>query len=52
MKYLSVSTRESPDVCEYPDSGKYFAMARGTDGRGFEVIQRATGRLDYWDGEP
>lgn len=52
MKYLSVSTRESPEVCEYPDSGKYFAMARGADGKGFEAIQRAGAPLDYWDGEP
>jgi uncharacterized cupin superfamily protein len=52
MKYLSVSTRESPEVCEYPDSGKYFAMARGADGRGFQAIQRASAHLEYWDGEP
>ena len=52
MKYLSVSTRESPEVCAYPDSGKYFAMARGADGRGFEAIQRESTSLDYWDGEP
>jgi uncharacterized cupin superfamily protein len=52
MRYLSVSTRESPEVCEYPDSGKHFAMARGADGRGFEAIQRASASLDYWDGEP
>ncbi len=52
MKYLSVSTRESPEVCEYPDSGKYFAMTRGAEGRAFEAIQRASTSLDYWDGEP
>jgi uncharacterized cupin superfamily protein len=52
MKYLSVSTRESPEVCEYPDSGKYFAMAGGADGKEFKTIQRASARLDYWDGEP
>lgn len=52
MKYLSVSTRETPEVCEYPDSGKYFAMARSADGNAFEAIQRASVRLDYWDGEP
>lgn len=52
MKYLSVSTRESPEVCEYPDSGKYFAMARGEDGKRFEAIQRESAGLDYWDGEP
>jgi len=52
MKYLSVSTRETPEVCEYPDSGKYFATARSADGDAFEAIQRASARLDYWDGEP
>ena len=46
------NAQESPEVCEYPDSGKYFAMARDADGRGFEAIQRASARLDYWDGEP
>jgi len=52
IKYLSVSTRETPEVCEYPDSGKYFATARSADGEAFEAIQRASARLDYWDGEP
>lgn len=52
MKYLSVSTRESPEVCEYPDSGKYLAMAKGESGTRFEAIQREGGNLDYWDGEP
>jgi uncharacterized cupin superfamily protein len=52
MKYLSVSTRESPEVCEYPDSGKYFAMARGVEGKRFDAIQRDSTSLDYWDGEP
>lgn len=52
MKYLSVSTRETPEVCEYPDSGKYFAMASSADGNAFEAIQRASVRLDFWDGEP
>src|SRR5215203_1030739 len=23
MKYLSISTQEDPEICEYPDSGKY-----------------------------
>ena len=52
MKYLSVSTRESPEVCEYPDSGKYFAMARGDGKTGFAAIQRPSANLDYWEGEP
>lgn len=52
LKYLSVSTRESPEVCEYPDSGKYLAMATGSEGNGFDAIQRAGASVDYWDGEP
>jgi uncharacterized cupin superfamily protein len=55
MKYLSISTRDSPEVVEYPDSGKYLATASGPlDGgrRVFDSIQRKTDPLDYWDGEP
>jgi uncharacterized cupin superfamily protein len=52
LKYLSVSTRETPEVCEYPDSGKYVAMASTSEGRRFEAIQRTDLNVDYWDGEP
>ena len=53
LKYLSISTRESPEVCEYPDSGKYSAMARPVAGdRFFEGVQRTSANVDYWDGEP
>lgn len=47
LKYLSISTREKPEICEYPDSGKY--LAYGPD---FDVLGRAKETLDYWDGEP
>lgn len=52
LKYLSISTRESPEIVEYPDSGKYLATAQGRDGTAFDVIQRAAPSLDYWNGEP
>ncbi|MFJ3468364.1 cupin domain-containing protein [Pseudomonas sp. NPDC090201] len=52
LKYLSISTREAPEVCEYPDSGKYLAAASVNDERVFRVVQRKEGTLDYWDGEP
>ena len=53
LKYLSVSTKEQPEVVEYPDSGKYLAAAR-IDGKdyGFARMHRAETDLDYWDGEP
>jgi uncharacterized cupin superfamily protein len=46
MKYLSISTKERPEICEYPDSGKYLAL-----GTGFDAVQRKDASLDYWDGE-
>jgi uncharacterized cupin superfamily protein len=51
LKYLSVSTRESPEICEYPDSDKYLAMASSDGARSFSAIQRPGTSLDYWDGE-
>jgi uncharacterized cupin superfamily protein len=52
LRYLSISTRESPEICEYPDSGKYQAMASNAGTRLFGAIQRTGESLDYWDGEP
>ncbi|MCF5707310.1 cupin domain-containing protein [Pseudomonas syringae] len=51
LKYLSISTREKPEICEYPDSGKYQAMASG-EGATFVARQRVDLNVDYWDGEP
>ncbi|GIL05871.1 MAG: auxin-binding protein [Betaproteobacteria bacterium] len=53
LKYLSISTQETPEICEYPDSGKYAAFAREKGplldgGR----MHRPDSDLDYWDGEP
>lgn len=47
LKYLSISTQEQPEVCEYPDSGKY-----GVRAGPFAARQRPESTLDYWDGEP
>ena len=56
LKYLSISTRDSPEVVEYPDSGKYLATASGPlpDGttQTFGRMHREADDLDYWDGEP
>jgi uncharacterized cupin superfamily protein len=56
LRYLGVSTRESPEMVEYPDSGKTgVAMeVKGADGQSsylrFMVRQQATIQ-DYWAGE-
>jgi len=47
LKYLSISTRETPEVCEYPDSGKYGAYAPG-----LRSLQYAKNGVDYWENEP
>ena len=56
MKYLSISTRDSPEVVEYPDSGKYLVMAAGPLADGsvqvFDRMHCAADDLDYWHGEP
>lgn len=53
MKYLSISTRETPEICVYPDSGKYSAWSGGAGAEGsFDSIQRLGPGLDYWEGEP
>ena len=53
LKYLSISTREAPEICVYPDSGKYLAYSGGhAQGEGVDAIHRPKDQLDYWDGEP
>lgn len=55
LKYLSVSTMQDPDICEYPDSGKINIMVGAIDGEAanskIRYITRMTDNLDYWDGE-
>lgn len=52
LKYLSISTKETPEICEYPDSGKYLAEGSLDRETPFTVIDRHGDSLDYWDGEP
>ena len=52
MKYLSISTQETPEICEYPDSGKFLAAAKDGTASTFGVIHAKTESLDYWEGEP
>jgi len=52
LKFVSISTKETPEICEYPDSGKYLAEGSLESATPFEVIDRRGASLDYWDGEP
>lgn len=55
LKVLAVSTMIFPEICEYPDSGKFLVaeQQRDADGsvRGFRHIGRPESAVDYWDGE-
>jgi uncharacterized cupin superfamily protein len=55
LKYLAVSTMQYPEICDYPDSGKFLVaeLPRNADGTlgGFRHIGRTTSAVDYWDGE-
>jgi uncharacterized cupin superfamily protein len=45
LKYLAVSTKISPEMAEYPDTGKF-----GILGDNFRFVGRAEDSLDYWEG--
>ncbi len=56
LRYLSVSTRMYPEICEYPDStkfGVYADFSASPDGppQRFSHLSREALSLDYWDGE-
>ncbi len=51
MRYLSISTQERPEVCEYPDSDKIGTTGLGPGSPPRQLHRRAAA-LDYWDGEP
>ena len=50
LRVLAVSTMEYPEICEYPDSGKFLAST-GMQPGDFRHIGRPGDGLDYWDGE-
>lgn len=56
LKVLAVSTTESPEICDYPDSGKFGVLAFfGADPDGRPQMFAHIGRTDdargYWEGE-
>jgi uncharacterized cupin superfamily protein len=56
LRFLAVSTSITPDICEYPDSGKFAVMAvlaATPDGtpRRLAFVGREAAGLDYWEGE-
>ncbi len=55
LRLLCVSTMVEPDVCEYPDSGKFAVLespqpGSAQQGRTWAAVP-ARAKVDYWDGE-
>jgi len=55
LKYLALSTKQGPEVCEYPDSGKVAVHAGPHPMSGEEphlrLVLKKDGAVDYFDGE-
>ncbi|RZU02546.1 cupin domain-containing protein [Rivibacter subsaxonicus] len=51
LRYLAIGTTDDPEICEYPDSGKYLAEGGLATKQPFEVIGKAGNSLPYWEGE-
>jgi uncharacterized cupin superfamily protein len=52
LKYLSLSTKEYPEVCEYPDSGKFMAWSWKDGQEALAELHKSGNSLDYWQDEP
>jgi len=56
LRYLAVSTKLSPELVEYPNSGKFGVLAElpeSADGKPqrFMFVGRESGSLNYWEDE-
>jgi len=56
LRYLAISTKVSPEIAEYPDTGKFGVLAEfsaGADGKPqmFRYIGRESLAVGYWEGE-
>jgi uncharacterized cupin superfamily protein len=56
LRYLAVSSKQSPEICEYPDSGKFGLLAEyppWPDGKPqvFRHIGKSELAVGYWEGE-
>ena len=50
LRYLAFSSTDNPEVCYYPDSGKYGAYSFN-GGPGVRFMAHEDSAADYWDGE-
>jgi uncharacterized cupin superfamily protein len=56
LRYLAISTKISPEICEYPETGKYTVYAEkpaATDGKPdmISAVGHEGVDVNYWEGE-
>lgn len=52
LRYLVISTQESPDIIQYPHTGKFRVLDCARGDAGFDVHRAAADpSVDYWEGE-
>ncbi|MBC76092.1 MAG: cupin [Halobacteriovoraceae bacterium] len=51
LRYLSLSTMEPVEVCEYPDSDKYAASVGTRNDSSFRHVGVKSNQVDFWQGE-
>ena len=51
LRYLALSSMDSPELCYYPDSGKYGAYSFKLGGTRKAFIAHEDSAAQYWDGE-
>ena len=52
LRYLAISTMQSPEVVEYPDTGRQAVLVVEEPGaKGLRAVFRASDSLPYWEGE-
>jgi uncharacterized cupin superfamily protein len=56
LKYFALSTKISPEICEYPETGKYTVYSEKparTDGKPNTIgtVGHAVADVNYWEGE-
>jgi len=51
LKYLALSSMEDPELCYYPDSGKYGAYYWHRDEHGVRFLAHEDSAIDYFEGE-
>ncbi len=51
LRYLSLSTNEPHEICEYPDSDKILAFVGKWGERSLQHMTRRESAVDYYDGE-